>query len=340
MKLSLMTSPDAIAPLEQAWNLLLDHSIFRSPFLRHEYQLAWWLHHGGGEWDTADLAVLVAQDEKGDLQGVAPFYVTENEAKQRALRLVGGVEISDYLDVIVDAENATAFWHAVSDWIGRDDFPKWDVIEFYNIPEESISVEILASIAKQKEWTFEKQIYQPCPKIELPNDWDSYLATLSNKFKKNLSRRMRMADNHYIPVTWEFVQPDDFEQRLGEFFDLMAQDPEKHSFLTQDMRTQMEAIVRTAFEKAMMQFAILKLDQKMIAGLLYFDFDNKLWGYNSALDLSELNLSPGLVLKGKHLEWAIEQGYAVYDFMRGDESYKYDFGANATHVLKITMGVK
>src|SRR5690606_17254559 len=35
--------------------------------------------------------------------------------------------------------------------------------------------------------------------------------------------------------------------------------------------------------------------------------------------------SPGLVLHAHAIRWAIEQGLARYDFLRGDEPYKYSF---------------
>ena len=337
MKFSLITNIEEISSMYIKWNQLLNKSFFISPFLRNEYQVAWWQLKGGGELEKALLAVLVAHDKDDNLIGIAPFYITKRQDGKNSLRLLGGVEISDYLDILVKENDLEEFWKKVFEIIFDDDFPKWNVLEFYNISEKSPSIKYIKENALKKELSFEKEIYQPCPQILLPKTWNDYLNSLNNKFKKNLTRRMRIAENHYVPVKWEFVNTIDFDERLNEFFELMATDPEKHVFLTKKMRKQMELIVRKAFDNDIMQFAILKLDEKMISGLLYFDLDGKLWGYNSALDLSNLDLSPGLVLKGYHIQWAIEQGYQVYDFMRGNESYKYDFGGKDTHVLKITI---
>lgn len=337
MNFSIITNIEEISMMKNEWNQLLKESFFQTPFLRNEYLVAWWKHKGGGEWENAFLSILVARDNNKKLLGVAPFYITETTNKKNVLRLVGGIEISDYLDILAKEENFIPFWEEVFEKIFEKDFPKWDVLEFFNIWEKSPSVEQITNLALLKNLHFKKEVFQPCPQIFLPESWDIYLNSLNTKFKKNLTRRIRMAENNYIPVNWEFVNINDFDKRLDEFFELMATDPEKHLFLTNKMHTQMKAIVSSAIENGIMQFVILKLDEKMIAGLLYFDLDNKLWGYNSALDFSNLDLSPGLVLKGYHLQWAIEHGYEVYDFMRGNESYKYDFGAKDTHVLKITI---
>jgi len=43
------------------------------------------------------------------------------------------------------------------------------------------------------------------------------------------------------------------------------------------------------------------------------------------------------VLLGYLLQWANENGYAEFDFMRGDEDYKYRFGAVDRFVMRVTL---
>ena len=47
------------------------------------------------------------------------------------------------------------------------------------------------------------------------------------------------------------------------------------------------------------------------------------------------DLSPGIVLLAYNIRHAIEQGYAYYDFLRGDEPYKYRMGGRDTAVMNI-----
>jgi hypothetical protein len=97
MNYTLHTDFSEITP--QAWNTLLKESISDSPFLRYEYQTAWWKHRGGGEWQNAQL-ILISASEGGELLGIAPLFLAEYDG-QRALLLNGSIEISDYLDLIV-----------------------------------------------------------------------------------------------------------------------------------------------------------------------------------------------------------------------------------------------
>jgi CelD/BcsL family acetyltransferase involved in cellulose biosynthesis len=61
---------------------------------------------------------------------------------------------------------------------------------------------------------------------------------------------------------------------------------------------------------------------------------NHIWVYNSGLDFQFSELSLGWVLLGHLLEWAIENGRQCFDFMRGDEQYKYRFGAIDRQVMR------
>ena len=47
--------------------------------------------------------------------------------------------------------------------------------------------------------------------------------------------------------------------------------------------------------------------------------------------------SPGWVLLGYVLQWATENGIEEFDFMRGDEEYKYRFGAVDRYVMRMQI---
>ena len=68
-----------------------------------------------------------------------------------------------------------------------------------------------------------------------------------------------------------------------------------------------------------------------------FNYNNHVWVYNSAHAQKFSNLSPGIVLMGLLIQEAIEEGYQVFDFMRGDEEYKYQLGGQDRWVLKVTL---
>jgi CelD/BcsL family acetyltransferase involved in cellulose biosynthesis len=86
---------------------------------------------------------------------------------------------------------------------------------------------------------------------------------------------------------------------------------------------------RRCFESGFLWLAIMWAGAVPIAGLGAFvdrhgkTFSYWIGGYND--DFSKL--SPGTVMVGHSVRHAIEEGFQVYDFLRGDESYKFSFGA-------------
>lgn len=97
------------------WNTLVEAGISDTPFLRHEILSQWWKTLGGGEWKVADL-VLISASENGNLIGIAPLFKADYDGRL-ALLLVGSVEISDYLDLIVRREDLPRFLTGLIDFL-------------------------------------------------------------------------------------------------------------------------------------------------------------------------------------------------------------------------------
>jgi len=80
--------------------------------------------------------------------------------------------------------------------------------------------------------------------------------------------------------------------------------------------------------------AFVQMNGAKAAGYLNFDYMNHIWVYNSGMDFTSKELSLGWVLLGYLLQWANENKRQSLDFMRGDEQYKYRFGAIDRRVLR------
>ena len=94
---------------------------------------------------------------------------------------------------------------------------------------------------------------------------------------------------------------------------------------------------RCAFERGCLALAFLEINGRKAAGYLCFDYLNRIWVYNSGLDRSMMEYSPGWVLLGYLLQWANENKRSEFDFMRGNEDYKYRFGAVDRFVVRATL---
>jgi CelD/BcsL family acetyltransferase involved in cellulose biosynthesis len=318
------------------WNALLADSLTHVPFLRHEYLRAWWATRGGGEWPESDLAVVLAR-QGGRLQGIAPLFFTPNREGRPALMLLGSIEISDYLDVICRPTDLPAFLPGLLDFLSGagTDLPSWELLDWQNIPEASPTLSLLQGEAEKRGWVHRIERTYHAPSIPLVGNFDTYLAGIDKKQRHEIRRKMRRAEESGQEVRWYIVEDEaGLDAEVDAFLAMMADDADKARFLSQAMREQMHLSCRAAFQQGWLQLAFLEADGVKAAAYLNFDYNDRIWVYNSGLDRRFMELSPGWVLLGYLLQWANEHQRVEFDFMRGEEEYKYRFGALDRFVMR------
>lgn len=339
MKIELHREASVFDALHDEWNALLEQSVSRVPFLRAEYMQAWWAHLGGGEWPTAELLVVTARADSGELLGVAPLFGSRNRDGRPAVLLIGSIEISDYLDFIVARPQAEAFCAAVLERLTEPDVPDWEVVDLYNLPASSPTRAAVGRAAAAHGWPATERTLEPVPAITFPGDFDTYLATMvDKKERQEIKRKIRRAEGGEEKVTWRIVQSaENIETEIAAFVNMMALNPDKARFLTPAMRAQFFDTARAAATHGWLHLAFLEVNGDRAAAYLSFDFARRLWVYNSAIDQRFNALSPGWVLLGYLLKWCIENKHQAFDFMRGDEDYKFRFGAVAGKIYRVQV---
>ncbi len=326
--------------MDQEWNALLEESVSHVPFLRHEYLKTWWQTRGGGEWPQAELAIVTARRD-GQLVGIAPLFKAVNSQGQCALLLLGSIEISDYLDLIVRPADLDPFLAELLPYSGRPGAGQLGSARpvqpgrFIRHPGR-----VGARLRRRAGLDLSTEQLHHSPFIPLPGDWDTYLAGIDKKQRHEIRRKIRRAEESGAEVRWYFtIDPAKQEADFQAFIDLMRQDPDKDAFFARSpaMIPTMIEIARCAFEHSCLALAFLEVNGKKAAGYLCFDYLNRVWVYNSGIDRSMMEYSPGWVLLGYLLQWANEAKRSEFDFMRGDEEYKYRFGAVDRFVMRATV---
>ncbi len=337
MQLKVISNITELEKIKTDWDRLLYKSASHVPFLHFEYLVTWWKNLGGGEWKHGDLLVLAGYNQ-GELSGIAPFFTTTNLDGRSAVMFLGSIEISDYLDMIALPETMPVFIDSIINYLTGSDAPHWEVLDLYNLLEDSPTVQILKDTAEKHGLKTTKNQLQPAPSIILPTSWDDYLNGIKKKQRHEIRRKIRRAENYFLPINWYIVDSENnLDDEIQNFFQLMAFDPQKESFLTDAMQTQMQASIHTAFQNGWLQLAFLEFDGEKAAAYLNFDYANKIWVYNSGINFEYGELSPGWVLLAYLIQWAIDHGRDCVDFMRGDEVYKYRFGGVDRFVYRIQI---
>ena len=327
------------ADMQTDWDALLANGITHVPFLRFNYLRNWWQTRGGGEWPADAVLVNILAHEGGHLVGIAPCFISVRDGK-RTLLLLGSVEISDYLDLLVESRHVESFAQELIGYIKSVLASELSIerIEFDNILDSSPSPRALRSACEAHGLGYSAKTIQRSPYIPLSGDYEEYLASLDKKQRHEMRRKQRRVLELPQGSDWYIVtDPKTLDQEIEEFMRLMACEEHKRRFLTEPMKEQMRLSMRDAFQHHMLQLAFITIGGVKAAAYLNFDFNNRIWVYNSGIDPKFFEHSPGWVLLVHLIKWAVENNRFEFDFMRGSEDYKYKFGAVDRAVIRVSI---
>ena len=337
MTLSVQSYYDAngFAALESEWNNVLHRSPADTIFLTLEFQRTWWQCLGDGE-----LLILAMRDASGELVGIAPLYAVETSQGQQALAIVGCEEVADYLDFIVARGHEEAYYTALVEHLESSHTPVWDLLDLCNIHQDSLTLNMLPALVRPRGWRVSTTRDDVCPIVQLPGTWEEYLEMLDGKQRREIRRKLRRAGD-VTAENWYVVGPNhELETEAEDFLDLMAASaPDKAAFLTSRMRDFFRQLMRVTYDVGWLQLMFLEIRGQKAAAYLNFVYNNRVLVYNSGLDWQAFpKLGAGIILTAHSIRHAIEQGRETFDFLQGDERYKYQFGGQDVEVRRLVVG--
>lgn len=333
-------SPDGFTALAAEWNPLLRRSQFNSFFLTHEWQTTWWRYQGEG-----DLWILAfRQPETDELLGIVPLYlVTVKSGKlagQRKLNLVGCIEVSDYLDAIIRKGCEMTVYRELLVWLQGPDAPAWDVLDLCNLPEASRTQHVMPTLGEEMGLRVEVSQEDTAPQFRLPLQYDQYLdEQVEKKQRHEIRRKQRRAERE---ADISFVIVDDSQNLAAEVDDFIALQrasrADKAEFMTPEMRRFFNAAAQVMADAGYLRLCFLTINGEKAATLFAFEYDKRFWLYNSGYDPEAYaQLSPGWVILAYSIQYAIAAGCTVFDFMQGNEEYKYRFGGQDYQVMRVLV---
>jgi CelD/BcsL family acetyltransferase involved in cellulose biosynthesis len=179
-----------------------------------------------------------------------------------------------------------------------------------------------------------------CPVIDLAGEWRAQLGQLDKKTRHEVRRKLRRAEREgqvrlrYLPLDRESA--DRFihlhQARWGSA-GLFAEDEDgdrSRAFLRR--LTELEA---SEGDRARFHLGEVTVDDQVVYALAGFAEGGVCYFYNAGMDPVSLDLSPGIVGTAMYLRDRIERGDRHFDFLRGDEPYKYQWGARDTQLERI-----
>ncbi len=329
--------------LREEWNHLLGRSRFDTVFLTHQWLSTWWEFLGEGElWILA-----FRRPENDELVGIVPLYLTGPEGTElgsftgtRTLSIVGCIEVSDYLDIIVAKGWEPAVYRAFLNWLYSEDAPSWDVVDLCNLPQDSRTYVDFPPLAEETGASVTVLREDVAPQFSLPLHYETYLEeTVEKKQRHEIRRKQRRAEREAEVGFHMVTRADNLAAEMDDFVALQqASRDDKAEFMTAEMRRFFNAMAQRMMDEGWLQLSFLTLDGEKAAALLAFEYKKRYLLYNSGYDPdAHAHLSPGWVQLAYAIQYAIAIGCKLFDFMQGDEEYKYRFGAQDYDVMRVIM---
>lgn len=313
------------------------------PFLSWEWLATWQEQLGAGR---EPLLLCVRDGQR--LIGLLPLTVEERRltnwfGKFRRIAFMGEAFAgTDYLDVLALPAQREAICRAAFEYLFNH--VQFELLELEGMAADSPNLPLLEQMLAQRfgqraRFTLRRTTQYTCPQVELNSDWETLLANTrrGDNFKQKL-RRMRQRHAFEYRVVTALAE---VEAAFERYYQLHEKRWQQHGGSDATghprLREFQAAAVERLAETGLVRFEEIWLDGVCCASNYALDDGQNFYFYSAGYDQTHRNLSPGLVLTGLSIENAIQRGLKRFDFLRGDEGYKFDWSNAARETLTITL---
>ncbi len=290
--------------------------------------------------------MLAAWDEQGRLLGLAPLYFQRLRLvcfpDLLSLNLMSDAGVgSEYLGILALPGWEEEFTRVVSNELQG----QWALSDFRGLREGG---ELSRSIVEAFGIGVPERIYgerHACSMIALPQDYETYLASLDQKFRSNIRYRTNKLTKTRSVRLLRTTQEHEIEPHLEQLFSMHQArwwaegiagsfyDPRKRAFYRE---------ISTAFlRQGWLRFYQLEIDGVIRASQFGFVFDDIMHSLQESFD-HEFSLRGigglGVVLRSMVIKESISEGLKGYDFLGGTEEYKTRWNTMTHYTQRVRIG--
>ena len=342
------------------WDTLAAASPWATPFSQWALHRAWWDAYGANAHE--ETVVLVPADGPDDAAPVAIVpLMHRHEVEPRDVELrtsirhaegalltpvaaeakaifFGASYHADYATLLAAPADLEAAAEAVADYaaIGDPEHPQpWDAVDLRRLRTGDPAIDALAAAFGRREveqgWTLNIEREDVCPVAALPagGSIDDFLGNLGKKERHEIRRKVRRAE---AAGDVELTDSPDPLADLPAFIDLHQKRWGAEGLFPDTSGGQQSRVFfRRLFELfgvgGPLHLAFLTVGGTRIAAGISFETNDAVLYYNAGVDPDARELSPGVVMVERYVRRALARGARRMDFLRGNEPYKYEWGA-------------
>jgi len=311
---TLVARPIALEAIHRAtWDELLGRAARITPFSRWTWHRAWWDAYGA----EAEPHYLACTDEAGVIRGLVPLMQREGTT------YFGATYHGDYATVLCAPGDLAAVADATAAALGGR------AVDLRRLRHDDPAIgalEMALGLRREQE--------DVCPVVTVPAgvDWEAYLGTLDKKDRHEIRRKVRRAETSG-PMRFDLVAltPEAVETFIGlhdlkwgarGLFPAGVHGDRSRAFIRR--LAELEA---AEGDGAQLQLAQFRVGERLVFVSAGFHDADTCYFYNAGLDPDARELSPGVTGTAAYLRYELEHGCRRFDFLRGGEAYKYEWGS-------------
>jgi CelD/BcsL family acetyltransferase involved in cellulose biosynthesis len=286
--------------------------------------------------------VLVVEKEH-QVIAAFPLMITEyriGPLKMRTLENIGSVN-SNHIGLMShenEREALFAFLTFLSEELGRSNL----ILRLTFVPDDSKVLDLLRKYASEFSSTLviKEKVNTLAPYIPLPETWSQLFRSLSGKRRWVLTSKLRSLEKDHA-VEFQECTPDILEDKLGQFFDLHQKRWQSVNvngvFTDTKVKEFYRDISKQFIKKKWLFFSWLNVDGEMASGEYCFVYNGKLYAVTAARDLRYSQYSVGHLHYMFMAKEAINRHLHEFDFLKGDEPYKFYWTKSTRKYIDILM---
>jgi len=321
-----LTQATEIEQLESEWNNLAERADQSNFFFTFSYFKSFWQ-----AFELKDLRIIVIK-ESSEIVAIAPLYLSENNS----LKYIGSLDLTDYGDLIASPEKKKLALEELFKYCTQEKYTSFSLL---SVSQTSLTYNYCSDLPEGNITAYLTQ-QEVCPIIQLPPTFEEYLTQLNRKQRHEARRKMKKLQED-IGYQVKVVSSEVSDQDIETFITLhTASSQDKADFWTPEKTDFFIKLTKSSSAKGWLRLFFLVVEGKAIATMMLFDYDDAYYLYNAGYLPSEYQgYSSGQVLLLETIKSAIDNNKKIFDFLRGDEEYKFRLGGIAQPIYDITLNI-